>query len=175
MEKEKLTKFKWFWAWNDDQEEKWLEALSQKGWHLEKPGFPGFYHFSKGEPRNYSYRLDFRTGSLKSLEDYLQICRDAGWEAVGRMGTWYYFRKECRGGEKPEFFSDKDSKIQKYRRLIIFLVVFLPIMLNGARIIFQHQASWFFTAIGVLYVIFLLVWTWAIIRLLQRVSRLKKT
>ena len=175
MEKEKMRKFKLFWAWEDEKEERWLEEMSQKGWHLERPGFPGFYHFSQGEPRPYSYRLDFRTGSRNSLQEYMQICLDAGWENVGRMGSWYYFRRECRGGEKPEFFSDKDSKVQKYRRLIIFLVVFLPIMLNGTRIIFAHEASWFFTGIGIFYVFLLLVWTYAIIRLLLRVSQLKKT
>ena len=175
MEKKKMTQFKWFWAWDDDKEEKWLEDMSRNGWHLENPGLPCVYHFIKGEPRDYSYRLDFRTGSFKSLQEYLQICRDAGWEMLGRMSSWYYFRKECHGGEKPEFFSDKDSKVQKYRRLIIFLVVFLPIMLNGTRIIFAHEASWFFTGIGIVYVFLLLVWTYAIIRLLLRVSQLKKT
>jgi hypothetical protein len=175
MEKEKMGKFKFFWAWEDEKEEKWLEAMSQGGWHLESVGFPGFYHFAKGEPRAYSYRLDFRTGTLKSLQEYLQICRDAGWEEMGRMGSWYYFRKECRGAEKPEFFSDKDSKIQKYQRLIIFLVIFLPVMLNGQRLIFKHQGSWFFIAVGILYLSLLVVWTYAIIRLILRVNKLKKS
>ncbi|MEI6614256.1 MAG: DUF2812 domain-containing protein [Chrysiogenales bacterium] len=175
MEKKKMTKFKWFWAWDDEKEEKWLEALSQNGWHLENPGLPCVYHFVKGEPREYSYRLDFRTGSFKSLHEYLQICRDAGWEMVGRMSTWYYFRKECRGNEKPEFFSDKDSKVQKYRRLLLFLVIFLPIMINGTRIVFKNEDSWFFTGVGIFYVFMLLVWTYAIIRLLLRIKKLKKS
>jgi hypothetical protein len=175
MEKDKMTKFKWFWAWDDEKEECWLEEMSQGGWHLEKPGFPGFYQFRKGVPRSYAYRLDFRTGSLKSLQEYMEICRDAGWEAIGRMGSWYYFRKECRGGKKPEFFSDKDSKIQKYRRLLVFLAIFLPIMLNGTRIIFQRQDSWFFTGIGIFYVFFLLVWVYAMVRLLLRINKLKKS
>jgi len=175
MAKEKITKFKWFWAWNDAEEEKWLEEMSQIGWHLEKPGFPGFYRFAKGEPRAYSYRLDFRTGSLKSLQEYMQICRDAGWEALGRMGSWYYFRKECRGGEKPEFFSDKDSKIQKYRRLIVFLAIFLPIMLNGTRIISQREASWAISAIGILYIFIIAGWIFVMVRLLLRIRQLKKS
>jgi hypothetical protein len=175
MEKETMKKFRWFWAWEDEKEERWLEAMSRKGWHLQAIGFVGTYIFRKGQPREYSYSLDFHTGTNKSLEEYKQICRDAGWEELGRMGSWFYFRKECRDGEKPEFFSDRDSKIQKYRRLIVFLVILLPLMLNGTRIIFQHEASWLLTAVGILYVGFLLVWIWAIVRLLRRINRLKKS
>jgi hypothetical protein len=174
MEKEKMTKFKWFWAWDDEKEEKWLEAMSENGWHLEKPGLPCIYHFIKGEPREYSYRLDFRTGSFKSLQEYLQICRDAGWEMIGRMSSWYYFRKECRGGEKPEFFSDKDSKVQKYRRLLVFLVIFLPIMLNGMLNLSRVKNSGFFSGVRIFYASILLFFSYAILRLLLRIKKLKK-
>jgi hypothetical protein len=174
MEKEKLTKCKWFWAWEDEKEEKWLEAMSRNGWHLDNPGLPCVYHFIKGEPRDYSYRLDFRTGSLKNLQEYLQICRDAGWEMVGRMSTWYYFRKECREGEKPEFYSDKDSKIQKYSRLLVFLVIFLPIMLNNIFNLSRGPHSGFFTGIRIFSFFILLFFSYAIIRLLLRIKKLKK-
>ncbi|MCX6558419.1 MAG: DUF2812 domain-containing protein [Candidatus Aminicenantes bacterium] len=175
MEKKKMTKFKWFWAWDDDKEEKWLEDMSQNGWHLENPGLPCVYHFIKGEPRDYSYRLDFRTGSFKSLQEYLQICRDAGWEMLGRMSSWYYFRKECRGGQKPEFFSDKDSKVQKYRRLTLFMVIFIPILTNGVHMIFTRPNSRFFNIIGIVYILLLSFWTYVIIRLLLRIKKLKKS
>jgi hypothetical protein len=174
MEKEKMTKFRWFWAWDDEKEEKWLEDMSQNGWHLENPGLPCVYHFSKGEPRNYSYRLDFRTGSFKSLKEYLQICRDAGWELLGRMSSWYYFRKECRDGEKPEFYSDRDSKIQKYSRLLVFLVIFLPIMLNSMLSLSRSPNSGFISGVRIFYIFILLFFSYAIIRLLLRIKKLKK-
>ncbi len=174
MQKEKATKYKWFWAWDDEKEENWLEAMSEKGWHLVNPGLPCVYHFIKGEPREYSYRLDFRTGSFKNLQEYLQICRDAGWEMIGRMGSWYYFRKECRGAEKPEFFSDKDSKIQKYGRLILIMVIFLPILLNGMRMLFRREASWAMTSLAFLYFIIISGWIYAMVRLILRISKLKK-
>ena len=175
MEKQKTTKFKWFWAWEDEKEEKWLEAMSENGWHLENPGLPCVYHFIKGEPRDYSYRLDFRTGSFKSLEEYRQICRDAGWQELGRMGSWYYFRKECRAGEKPEFFSDKQSKMQKYRRLLLFLVIFLPILFNGLFIFSRREHSWPMSALGILYVFLFAIFGIAIIRLLLRIKKLKQS
>jgi hypothetical protein len=175
MEKEKTTRFKWFWAWNDEEEEKWLEEMSRTGWHLEAPGFPGFYHFAKGEPRDYSYRLDFRTGSLKSLEEYRQICRDAGWEQLGRLGSWYYFRKDCRAGESPEFFSDNLSKVQKYQRLLLFMVIFLPIIFNGVFTISRRAHPWPWSALGILYALLLVIYGIAMIRLLLRIKKLKKS
>jgi amino acid permease len=146
METNKLTQFKWFWAWEDEKEEAWLEAMSQSGWHL-----------------------------FKSLQEYLQICRDAGWEMLGRMSSWYYFRKEYRGGEKPEFFSDKDSKVQKYRRLLLFLVIFLPIMINGMLSLSRTNNSGFLSAVRIFYVLILLFFSYAIIRLLLRIKKLKKS
>jgi hypothetical protein len=169
-----MKKFKLFWAWEDEKEEKWLADMSRRGWHLEAPGFPGFYHFVKGEPRDHAYCLDFRTGSLKSLQEYLQICRDAGWEMIGRMGSWYYFRKECRDGEKAEFFSDRQSKVQKYQRLSLFLVIFLPILLNGLRLLFQRETSWALTVSATLYLLLICGWIYAMVRLLLRIKKLKK-
>jgi len=174
MEKEKMTKFKWFWAWDDEKEEQWLEKMSLQGWHLQQLGFPGFYRFRKGEPRTFTYCLDFRTGSLNSLKEYRQICRDSGWEEIGRMGSWYYFRKEFRDGEKAEFFSDRDSKVQKYRRLMLVLIIFLPIMLNGMRMLFRREASWALTSLAILYFLILLGWIFAVVRLLLRIRKLKQ-
>lgn len=175
MARERMSKFKLFWAWEDEKEEIWLEGMSRTGWHLETPGFPGFYHFAEGGPREYSYRLDFRTGSLRSLQEYLQICRDAGWEELGRVGSWYSFRKENRGGERPEFFSDRHSRIQKYQRLLAVMVIFLPLMLNGLRLLFKHGSSWLFAATAILYVFLLLGWIYAVIRLPRRIGQLKKS
>jgi len=174
MEKERMKKFKLFWAWEDEKEEKWLEEMSRQGWHLEAPGFPGFYHFTRGEPRAYSYCLDFRTGNLKSLEEYRQICRDSGWEELGRVGSWRYFRKEFRGAEKPEFFSDRHSKVQKYQRLVFFLLIFLPILLNGLRLVLQRETSWALTVSVIAYLLLIFGWIVAMIKLAGRIRRLKR-
>lgn len=175
MTKERMTKFRWFWAWKDEEEEKWLEEMSRQGLHLAALGFPGFYHFVQGEPRTCSYRLDFRTGTQDSLREYRQICRDAGWEELGRLGSWYYFRKEDQGGDKPEFFSDTRSKVQKYQRLLVFLLIFLPILLNGLRIILQRDASPFQTGLALVYALMLGLYGTAILRLLLRIRRLKNS
>jgi hypothetical protein len=134
MEPETIIKFRWFWAWQDDREEEWLGEMSRKGWHLTGFGFPGVYLFRKGEPRNYVYRLDFQTSRNKDRDAYLRLFNDAGWEHLGNMSAWEYFRKEARGGETPEIFTDPESKIEKYQRILGLLVILLPVILilNGA-------------------------------------------
>ena len=63
-----FRKFRWFWAWQDEQEEAWLSEMATRGYHLEKPQLFGIYHFQVGDPDNVIYRLDYnvlgkRTGN----------------------------------------------------------------------------------------------------------------
>jgi hypothetical protein len=122
-----IRKFRWFWAWDDEKEENWLMEMSKQGFHLETVGYPGFYTFLEGEKRNYVYRLDFNT-SLKKNDDYFNLFRDAGWFYLGEMNSWQYFRKEVLGSEVPEIYTDNESKMSKYKRLMGVLVAFIPIM-----------------------------------------------
>ncbi|MBN1438207.1 MAG: DUF2812 domain-containing protein [Anaerolineales bacterium] len=102
--------------------------MSREGWHLAEFGFPGGYGFRKGEPKRYAYRMDFQTSAMKDREAYLQLFRDAGWEHVGHLSAWEYFRKESHPGEEPEIFTDPESKIQKNRRVMRWLLFFFPIL-----------------------------------------------
>ena len=121
------TKFKWFWAWQDDIEESWLSEMAAKGYHLDHITFPCFYQFRRGEPGKFVYRLDYQTLKIKDRESYLQLFADAGWEHVGKMAGWEYFRKAYQNGEAPDIYSDVESKVSKYQRILTYLVIFLPI------------------------------------------------
>ena len=59
MEERRVTKNRWFWAWQDDKQEAWLEAMSREGLHLQTIKAFGRYVFESGEPRTDTYRLDF--------------------------------------------------------------------------------------------------------------------
>jgi hypothetical protein len=91
MEQKNIRKYKLFGAWNDDKEEAWLSGMARQGLHLHSLGFPGIYNFTAGEPREDVYRLDFIT-DRKDYQNYLQLFKDAGWEHMGEMGGWQYFR-----------------------------------------------------------------------------------
>ena len=127
--KSTARKFKWFWPWQDEQEEEWLRALALKGLHLRSSDGAGFYTFEQGQPAEIAYRLDYNTLEKKDKEQYLQLFRDAGWEHVGEMNGWQYFRKPVADGESEEIFTDNESKIQKYKRFLYETLAFMPIYL----------------------------------------------
>jgi hypothetical protein len=175
-----VQKTKWFWAWQDDKEEEWLGEMSRQGLHLQHAGAFGQYTFVQAEPREYAYRLDFVTNTKKNA-DYYQLFQDAGWEHVGELGGWQYWRKEVLDGKVPEIFTDNASKIQKYQRLIGFLVIFFPIytvFLSNYHTFSRMQSKGFFSSLfEMLFFIFfviVMIFVIAMLKIVQRISFLKR-
>lgn len=119
MEPESKTKVRWFWAWEAEKEERWLEAMAREGWHLASGGI--VFRFMKGAAAEVRYRLDWRTGTNSSLKEYFDLCRDAGWQRVCAFGSWYYFR--TADASAPELYTDRASLAERYKRLIALLVI----------------------------------------------------
>jgi len=165
--------FRWFWAWQDEKEQAWLSDMAAQGWHLDRLGFPGLYHFRAGDSSKMVYRLDYRTLQHRERESYLQLFEDAGWEHVGDLSGWVYFRKEVQPGEDPEIFSDLESKSKKYQRLLLLLVIFLPI-LTVLMPEFDQPHGGLFSILTGLYVVLILFYVYAMIRLLGRIGELQK-
>ena len=57
METKKVTR--WYWVWDYEKEELWLNAMAQEGWTLQRVGFATYY-FERTEPGEYVVRLEFR-------------------------------------------------------------------------------------------------------------------
>ena len=102
---ESMTIRKWFWVWDFEKEESWLNGMAQNGWVLESVGFCS-YHFTKCEPGEYSVRLEMHPYD----EAYVEFMRETGAEYAGRMLMWIYFRKKTADGPF-DLFSDIDSRI----------------------------------------------------------------
>lgn len=115
-----------FFSWQDEKQETWLGEMSRKGLHLK--GFTPFggFLFEQGPARDYAYRLDFNRD--KPDKDYMQLIKDAGWEHLGGRNGWHYWRKETKGGQAAEIFTDAESKLQKYQRLFIAYSTSTPIV-----------------------------------------------
>jgi hypothetical protein len=175
MEETTLQKFRWFWPWQDEVEEAWLMGMSKEGKHLASVSVPVFYTFRFGSPRDYVYRLDYWIKAKKDKSDYLQFFNAAGWEYIGELSNWQYFRKEAQPGEEPEIFSDVESKIEKYRRLLaylgFFLMILVAILLN--IVISQHPYSWW-GIIQSIYIFLVAVYIFSLIRILLRIRQLKR-
>ncbi|MFC2062367.1 DUF2812 domain-containing protein [Chloroflexota bacterium] len=181
MAENTIRKIKWFWAWQDEQEETWLRSMSQKGWHLFSVGLPCIYRFRVGESRDYVYRLDYQTFPKKDKQEYQQLFRDAGWEYIGEVSAWHYFRKEVIEGEAPEIFTDVESKVAKYKRVLAFLAFFVVIdailvAVYANNVWGDNPYSWW----GIIRAISLLVplvmggLIYAIIRLNLRIRKLRR-
>ena len=173
----KIIKHKWFWAWQDDKEEQWLSDMSKQGYHLVRPGFFGRYEFLQGEPKNYVYRLDYMTGKRDDKESYLQYFADAGWTYLGEFGYWQYFRILAGEGENPEIYTDAASKIRKYYRILVYLVMFLSmytIVLKMSDML-DYDPAWLMVGIFILWMAIILVFIFCIVRIFIRIQELKKT
>lgn len=137
------TIHKWFWLWDFEKEEKWLNEMSAKGLQLTGVGFCR-YTFEKGTPNKYNYRLDFlKDGSLTSLENetYIHFLEETGVEHIGTVMRWAYLRKEAPDGQF-ELYSDLDSKIAYLKRIFYYMLIFLPmILINTVNNLFLYYCN----------------------------------
>ena len=175
MSTQTLTKFKLFWAWDDDEEEAWLSEMARDGWHLQSLGLPGSYTFAAGEPREDVHRLDYIIKG-KDYPHYLQLFRDSGWEHMGEMGGWQYFRSRKQGSRVPEIYTDNASKAQEYARLLVSLVVFLPILVVMATRPVSTASRYYdlYSTAKLIISLFLVLYAYAIVRILMRINRLRR-
>lgn len=109
---------KWFWAWDFDQEEKWLNDMAQRGWALDEVGCCK-YSFTECKPGEYTVRLEMLENApcSEAGQDYIDFVESTGAEQVGRWMKWVYFRRKTEDGEF-DLFSDIDSRIRHLDRII---------------------------------------------------------
>ncbi len=174
MNTQTLSKNRWFWAWQDDKEETWLREMSLSGWHLVTAAPFGRYTFLSGEARDYVYRLDFQTTAQKDHSTYVKIFEDAGWEFVGAMSGWQYFRKLNQPGETMEIFTDTESKIQKYQRLLVGFVIFLPIYFVLQTPLRSMPDNFFTFILTIFWMMIILVYIVVVLKIINRINQLKK-
>ena len=167
-----VIKNKWFWAWNDDKEEAWLSEMAQEGLHLEEVSL-GRYKFLPGNPAKMVYQLDYQSLRSKDKESYLQLFLDAGWDHVGSMNGWVYFRIQAEDGQAPEIYSDAESKLGKYHRVMTYLVIFLPILLFLRPTASARYGAFSFIVEG-LFAVLMLLYAYAMIQLFRRMDQVKK-
>lgn len=102
---ETKTLHKWFWVWEFEKEERWLNEMAQEGWALKKASFCTFV-FEKTEPGEYIIRVEM----IDNSPNFQSFMEELGAEAVGKCANWAYFRRKSELGEF-DMFSDIDSRI----------------------------------------------------------------
>ncbi len=108
---ERKTINKWFWVWQFEKEEEWLNEMASNGWVLDEVGFCR-YTFTRCAPGEYTVRTEMHSYD----ESYIRFMEETGAEYVGRMMTWIYFRKKTEDGVF-DLYSDIDSKIAHLDRI----------------------------------------------------------
>ena len=112
---------KWFFVWDYDKMEAWLNGLAMEGWVLDEVGFSEF-RFVRSEPGEYGVRVQIG----KCDENYARLLKEEGVECIGHLGPWGFFRKKTDDGPF-ELYSDIDSRIahmDKISRILIAVGVF---------------------------------------------------
>ena len=173
---------KWFWPWQDEKEEAWLESMSAQGRHLTGVQLPCAYYFEQGEPRRCIYRLDYQLVERSKRSEYLQLFQDAGWEHLGEMSNWQYWRKPWAAGETGEIFTDQESKLKKYQRMLGYMAFFLVgLVFLGSNLVrgipWAGDIHWLIKAIylaGVVcYAVIIPIYGVVVMQLIHRIRQLK--
>ena len=119
-DKEFLTKYHVYFAWEAEEEEDDLNQASADGWQLT---YGGCFHsrFRRDTAARYIYRLDYRAG-IPDRAAYCQVFADQGWEYINStFNGWHYFRKPY-DPELPDseyqIYTDRPSLAQMQNRWI---------------------------------------------------------
>ncbi len=176
---ETKTVFKAIFAWEDEKEEKWLEQMAAEGWKLISVA-PYVYEFQRCEPEKVVFRLDYKNTLDKDYQEYLSIFKDAGWEMFATFANWHYFKIKPENEKIPEIYNSGKAKAQKYRRLLLGMIPFLPIyivLLNPAFHFSEESTGGFFYGllggIKVVMSLLMLLMVYAFIRILAKIKKLE--
>ena len=104
MENKRVVK--WFWLWEYDQKQLWLNKMADEGWLLEKAGVFAYY-FVPCRVGKYALRAEMRPYN----EEYVQSAVNGGCTYIGKWGKWLYFYREKGHGY---FNQSSDIKFRLY-------------------------------------------------------------
>ncbi len=112
---------KWYWAWEFDKEEKWLNDMAAQGKALVSARYLT-YEFEDSVPGEYAVRLEMLEHAPTSPEgqQYIEFVESTGAEYVGRVMKWVYFRQKTAEGPF-ELHSDNATRIKHLGGIIRLL------------------------------------------------------
>ncbi|MBQ5866802.1 MAG: DUF2812 domain-containing protein [Oscillospiraceae bacterium] len=167
---------KFFFVWDFDKEEKWLNEMAAKGLALVSTGFCK-YEFEDSLPGEYKVCLQLldKMPSHPESQKYIAFMEETGAEHVGSFTRWVFFRKKASEGDF-QLFSDNDSKVKYMTSMLSFVALIVGLNLyiglyNLFVVFFLHSA---FNYIGLLNFAIALVGIPGVIKLWKKRNRMKK-
>lgn len=124
-----------------EREERWLNEQGALGWHLVRYSL-GSYRFEQGAPGAFFYRIELLPAGRNSTasRDYLSLLADSGIEMVSTYMRWIYLRGPAASGPF-ELFTDLESRIGHYRRVLGFFGVILAALVCSAASLIVTSGS----------------------------------
>ena len=167
---------KWFWIWNFDKEEKWLNEMAAKGLALTSVGFCR-YEFEDCVSGEYKICLEFLENNFRRVENekYIEFLEETGAEHVGTFAGWAYFRKRTTE-DNFRLFSDNTSRIKHLTRIINFIMVLIGVNLYAGFYNLFVMFYWHHSSVNMIGIVNLLLAAFimiGLIRLLQKRKKLK--
>ncbi len=166
---------KFWWPWESGKIEAYLEGMRQQGWRIcsVNASCTGF-SFERAEPGNARICVDYQR---QVAPEYKMIFRDAGWKLLYEGMGWYLWSKEYRQGEaRPEIYTDKECLIQRSRNLLLLTGAVLAMQASIARMMHRMalEDGPVMIAVFILYIAFVLVLLYGVIRLAIGMGTLAK-
>lgn len=123
---------KWFWAWDVDKEEAWLNDMAARGCALSSYSFCR-YEFEPCAPGEYGVRIELleQRPTTPASQQYIRFVEETGAEQVASYMNWVYFRKKRSDGPF-DLFSDLESRIKHLQRIIRLMLSLLVVNLCPA-------------------------------------------
>ncbi|MDP3066941.1 MAG: DUF2812 domain-containing protein [Methanobacteriaceae archaeon] len=163
--------WRWWWGWNTEKVENWLEEMEQKGWNLVKVDFAQIrFSFKKGESRKMSYCFDY---PAYVKDNYFEIFKEDGWESMdNKMGPWFIWSKSYEN-ERPSIYTDTKSLIEKNNRQIrtVIFGVFVTLFLLSLVLLGNFDSTKLISALLILSIVF---YGYIIVQLRQNNKKLKQ-
>lgn len=146
---------KLFWAWQFEEEEKWLDEMANDGWALCGVGWCK-YIFEPCEKGEYRFKLEYlanRAGHSESVK-YISFIEETGAEYIGNYLHWVYFRQKSEKG-KFEILSSRATRIKHMESITGLLSGFAIVnviigVINVFISLFNHSS---FNMIGIVNLI----------------------
>ena len=113
---------KWFWAWEFDKEEQWLNDMAAQGKALVSARY-ATYEFEDCQPGEYAIRLEMleKFPSSQESQQYIEFVESTGAEFVGKVMKWVYFRKKKELGDF-ELHGDNATRIRHLKGIMTLLL-----------------------------------------------------
>ena len=179
--KERKTEFHFFTIMEYEEEAAYLQDMRRSGWKLEKVTFPGINKFTRCQPEEVVYQLDYNQDGIANKEEYVQMFSDCGWEYLFDFMGYSYF---CKSRElmtgREVIFCDDQSRLDMIKRifcgrilplLVIFLCVVIPSFYHYA---FQEEQGVWAIAFGVFCFLYLALFVHFALQFYRIRQRLKR-